>query len=438
MKTYITKPPGFFGKTLGAVASLVLAIAFIPGTASAETAANAVIGNTATVSFDDSAGNPQTAVTASVTVTVNLVPAVPTLASTPASQSTFSGTAVDYTYTITTNANGPDDYALSVAAVTTDVGITVNTRELRTASGGGGALLPTVNLAATTVVTNVTIPANGSNTVVVPNDGAIGGVLNGFNGGETIVVDPGGNNWVLTLDSVDTDLATGTSTITISDSTGNARNLTTGMIIAEQVTFYLYLDADSTVDAAQATERVTAQDGETVPNTDTDDTVTTINTVPNVSVTKYVRNVLNAAGNAGGAGAQAINGATYYTSGVTGNPTDTLEYVIVVSNSASSGTATDVIISDPIPEFTTYVGGSMDFDNHTAITGSGAWTSVTDVETDTDKGEFDPTPGSEEVWIYAGTLGADTGTATTYGDGTGGSLSGGNFSFGRFQVTIDN
>ena len=437
MKTYTNRPPGFLKLAAMAIIGFVASTVFVQGTAFATTAANAVITNTATVSWEDSNNANPASTTASVNVTVSLVAATPSL-SAPANQAVDSNSSIDYTYTITTNANGFDTYTLSAAQQAADAGITGDALEIRDTAGGGGSIIPSVDLAATSVATAEGPIADGASLQIdVPNDGTAGGGLNGFTGGETIIVDQGGNNWLFSVVSVDNDNASGMSQMTIQNNSGGSVSLTVGMLIAEQQTFYLRVTPTTTVDGDTVTNRLTADDG--VSTAAFDDTVTTVNyTAPSITVTKYVRNASNAAGNTGGAGGQSINGATYFTSGVTGNPGDTLEYVIVVANAGGAGSATDVVISDPIPAFTTYVGSSMDYDNHTAITGSGSWTSVTDAENDTDKGEFDPTSGAEEVWIYAGTGGADTGTATTYGDGTGGTVSGGNFTFGRFQVTIDN
>lgn len=426
MKTYTNRPPGFLKLAATAIIGFVASVVFVQGNAFATTAANTVISNIATVSWEDSNNLNPTSTTASVDVTVNLVEATPTL-SAPGDQSVDSNNSVDYTYTITSNANGVDTYNLTSSQTGTTGTITGNVTVFR--DSGDTTDITSIDLGATSVAAAA---AGGATAITVPADGASDASINGIEAGDTLVI--GGNTY--TVSSI-TDNATGTSTINLS--AGLVAGVSVGAQIGEQAQFIFRVTPTATVDGSTVDNAVSAQDVANVQAAATDTTTTTVNySAPNITVTKYVRNVTNAAGNSGGAGAQSINGATYYTSGVTGNPTDTLEYVIVVSNAGGAGSAANVVISDPIPAYTTYVGSSMDYDNHTAITGSGAWTSVTDAENDTDKGEFDPTAGAEEVWIYGGVGGADTGTATTYGDGTGGSVAGGSFTFGRFQVTIDN
>lgn len=433
MKTYTNRPPGFLKLASLAFIGFVASTVFVQGTALADTAANTVIRNTANVSWQDGALNNYNT-SAQVDITINLVAASPALSIASATQTIFSGSTAEYTYTLTTNANGPDDYFFNPAPAQSASTGNIDSLSLAIFDGPGatGSSYGTTDafsLAATTVATNVTIPANGSATVEVPNDGTAGGGLNGFTGGETILV----NGWVLTLDSVDTDPATGIATVTISDSTGNARNLTTGMLIAQQRTFYLRVTPTATINGSTTTVTTTVTDG---ANTVTGDTVTTVNIAPNITVTKYVRNVFNASGNPG-AGGFDINGADYFTTGVSGIAGDTLEYVIVVANATNAGTAVNVVIEDQIPAFTTYVNNSLLLDVDTDPNGGVAsWpTTPSDTEDDGDEGEY--RAANDTVYIYAGTGGDDTDAgAPPYG--TGGSLAGGTYTFGAFRVTIDN
>ncbi|MCI0505626.1 MAG: hypothetical protein L0Z73_05895, partial [Gammaproteobacteria bacterium] len=207
MKTYTNRPPGFFKLAAAAIIGFIASTVFVQGTAFATTAANTVITNQATVNYDDSNGNAQVAINASVDVTVNLVEAAPLL-SAPTDQTTFSGTAIDYTYTITTNANGPDVYNLSATDNFPRAGITANTLEIRDTAGGGGSVIASVTLAATSVATAAGPIADGASLQIdVPNDGTAGGGLNGFTGGETVII----NGWAFSVVSVDNDNVTGTS-----------------------------------------------------------------------------------------------------------------------------------------------------------------------------------------------------------------------------------
>ena len=435
MKIISNRPPGLIKMALVPAISILLMLVFVPGTAFATTAYNAVISNTATVNFDDSGGTPQTAVTATANVTVNLVEATVTLsAPTPsAAEATFSGVAVDYTYTVTSNANGVDTYDLTSTQTATTGTITGNVRLFRDA--GDTSTILSIILGATSVTTGVTVTAAGSTVVTVPADGSAGTSVNGIESGDTVIVNGAAHNV-----SAVTDNANGTSTITL-DGNGVDNVLTAGMQIGEQAQFIFRVTPTATVDASTVTNRVDVQDDAAAQAAAQNSTVTTVNLAPSITVTKYVRN--NGPCTAGGCNpavaGTTINGVVYWLTadGVTAEPGDTLEYVIAVQNALNAGQATDVIISDPIPAFTNYVASSIEFDNAATVAGSGAWsTTATDNEGDADQGEYDPTPGAETIYIYAGSGGVDAGVASTYGDGTGGTLNGNSFTFGKFQVQV--
>lgn len=436
MKTYSNSPPGYLKLIFMAVAGFMLTALVVSNNALATTAFNAVISNTATVNYDDSAGNPLGPVVATADVTVNLVEATVTLSvPTPsAAESTFSGVAVDYTYTVTSNANGVDTYDLTSNQTATTGTITGNVRIFRNAADT--LTITTIDLGASSVTTGVTVLAAGSTAVTVPADGTSDASVNGIEVNDTVIVNGAAHNV-----SAITDNASGTSTITL-DGNGANNVLTAGMQIGEQAQFIFRVTPSATVDASTVTNEVSVRDDTPAQPAATHSTVTTVNLVPNITVTKYVRNNGPCAGGGcnPGAGGTTINGTTYWLTadGVTAEPGDTLEYVIAIQNALNAGQATDVIITDPIPAFTTYVGSSMEYDNAATVAGSGGWTGVTDAEDDSDKGEYDPTGGSETVYIYAGAAGTgdDGGVAATYGDGTGGNLNGNSFTFGKFQVQV--
>ena len=105
--------------------------------------------------------------------------------------------------------------------------------------------------------------------------------------------------------------------------------------------------------------------------TATTPTVTTNAKSGQLAVTKFVRNT------AGGVGVTSIiapallGGATYYQTGVTGNPGQTLEYLLVINN-PGTGNATSVIATDPVPTYTTLVSSSAAYgaNNGGALTGT--------------------------------------------------------------------
>jgi len=410
MNTYVNKPPGWKTRPIIAVLVIVVTMLVLQSNAFAATAANATITNTAAVSWLDGDGlNPANA-NASVSVTVNLLQATPTL-SAPADASTASGTALDYTYTIRTNANGQDTYTLTDSFVSSTGTYSSETTEIRDTAGGAGSIIGSVTLGATTAAA---IANSGTAVITVPADGASDASINGIAAGDTLYI----GTATYTVASI-TDNATGTSTITLT--TNLAANVNVADLIAEQQTFY-YRVTPVAIGSGTVTNTVTADD--TVSAVATDTTVTTITlSAPSVTVTKYVRNVTTGTAGTGtpisyDSGGGANN---YYPTGVTGKPGDVLEYVIQVANAGSGGGATAVIITDPVPAYTTYVASSMTLDG----------VALTDADADGDAGETDGTT----VYIYAGdTVGNDG--AAGVGNGTGGTLTSGTTTRGSFQVTI--
>ena len=427
MKTYNTKPPGLMKLVAMAFIGFVATTVLVQGTAFATTAASTTITNQATVNYDDSAGNPQGAINASVVVIVNLLEATPTL-SAPTDDSVFSGSAVDYTYDITANANGVDTYDLTSAQTGATGTITGNTMVFRDI--GDTTDITSIDLGATSVAVAA---AGGATAITVPSDGASDASINGIESGDTLFI--GATTY--TVSSI-TDNATGTSTINLS--AGLAAGVSVGDQIGEQAQFIFRVTPSTTVDGSTVTNQVDARDDAAAQAAAQDSTTTTVNIAPSITVTKYVRNVGPCHGTLSdcnpAAGAVTINGEDYWATGVTGDPGDTLEYVIAVANANNAGTALDVIISDPIPTYTTYA-GSMQVD----ATGNG-WDApaIDDSLNNGDAGEYDAGAGTNGiVYIYAGTGGSDTNVVgPPAATGTGGSLAGNVTTYGSFQVTIDN
>lgn len=406
---------------LGFITGTLLALMFLSGTVLANTAANNIIRNMVTVDYDDAGGNSQTAITAQVDITVNLVESTPTLSS-PVDISTDAGTAAVYNYTLTATANGPDTYDLSAAITAESAGINSSTVATSVTS---------LDLGATTVATGVTLNAASNTVITVPSDGANDGFVNGLTDLDSVVI--GGFTYsVVSVDDSNGGLP-GTSTITVSFD-GNTPALLVGDVIGELGTFTLTVTPGTVTDATTdqtVTVNVSAIDDAGVgPATTADGTITTVTAIA-LAVTKYVANITNPIAGGGtplnvdtGGGAGLID---YYISGVSGNPGDTLEYVIQVENPTASSTASNVRISDPVPAFTTYTAGTIRLDD-----GGGVWAGALDADADADAGEF----GSNTVYIYVGTGGTDG--AAGVGNGTGGSLAVSTTTLGSFRVTIDN
>ncbi len=419
MKKQSNRPSGLLKKATGVAAGFILLATLLPGTAAATTAANAVITNTATVNYDDTGGNPQTALTASVDVTVNLVTAHPTL-SAPVDATTSSGVFLNYTYTIINNSNGPDTYNLTSAAVL-GANVTSQTAVFRDPSDS-------IDITGVTIgATSVAVAAlAGATVITVPNDGVSDASVNGIAAGDAVFI-------AGTVDVVASvvDNATGTSTITLT--TGLAANASVGDQIGGLTTFILKTTPIATVNGSTYDITITANDGATAGAAPIDVTTTTV-LVISLTVTKYVANVTAAV--VGGTPFPAVGtlntglgagGIVYYATGVTGNPGEVLEYVIVISNGAGAATASDIVISDPIPNFTSLTS------NIALDPGTTVWS---DVAITPDNGDFAESDGTS-VFIYAGDgTAAGEGVDNVGAPGTGGRLAAGATTIGAFQVTI--
>jgi len=391
--------------------------------AQANTAANHIIRNTVTVNYDDAAGNAQTAVTDDIDITVNLVESTPLLSS-PIDQSTSPDASVNYTYTITATANGVDTYNLTRASLVETAGITGSTSVFRNA--GDSADITSIDVGSTTSAEAVTL-SGADLTINIPADSASDSSVNGIVAGDTIVI--GGSTFTVDTVTDNGGTANAISVITLIDPGAGYPTIAIGDVLAEQQTFLLKVTPgtlSATTDQTITININARDDAAATPATANDETITTV-TSPALTVVKYVRNVTTA----NGSGAtKTINGQTFFDSGVNGDPGDTMEYAIFITNAGSS-TATDVIISDPIPQFTTFTPNSLLLEQVTA----GTFSAVTDVNTDTDGGEFES--GTPTVHVFAGSGGTANGIIGNFGVGTGGTVAAANTTTLIYQVSID-
>lgn len=391
---------------LGSLALMGILTVASPGKALAltGTAANTVIGNTVYVDYQDAGNHQQPQINASVDVTVALKSAAPTLIK-PADQTIPSGTEVTYTYTITNNSNGPETYNLTEANSPNDGNITP-----------GSVTMPaTITLGATSVVS-----VSGT-TITVPS-----GTVNGIAGGNTVVI--GSNTY--SVSSVDT----ANSTITVTDPGSTlAADATAGTQIGQQGTFDVKYTPVTTVNGDTFTDTITATSQDTAASTDNKTNTTTV-TLAVLTVHKYVRNINATAACTGQTNASfppvttdtglGAGSGTYCDAGVTGKPGETLEYLIIVSNTGDTD-AHSVIIQDAEPAYTTKVADKIAL-SAPAVTGApGAFTST---GTDAVDGDFAKT-SSGTVYIYGGTGGKD--------DGTGGTLPNGDSIYAAFRASIE-
>jgi cytoskeletal protein CcmA (bactofilin family) len=318
---------------------------YLSAPAWANLAANTQIINQATLSYNDGAG-ARTA-TASVTVTISLVPAALTIVP-GANQSTSytTGATLTDSFTVTSGANGPDTYSIS----TTVTGSTNTT---------GSTAIPT----AATVILGASVTTTGSTTtvIVVPADGNLAGEVPGVNGiavGDTIVITGEARTVTAIVDN-----ATGTSTITLASALSISPNA--GVLVAErQVIQATITPGTITTPGTDVTVSVTAT---VTSTTDVSKTATSTPAILNTftsgvaNLSKYVRNVTKPGSGTGVA--YVYNSINYYPAGVTAEPGNTLEYILVASNTSTSGGVSASVITDALPtsyvtfKSATYTGG---------------------------------------------------------------------------------
>jgi len=329
---------------------MILPMLLLPHLAQAIAPANAIIKNTATLKYT---GNT-TGITASVNVGVLLSPAAVTL-SAPTDNTVAEGQPTKVSYTITSNANGPDTYNLTSTLTKANM---TGTPVITFKKGTG--IITTVTLGATAA--NVAASA-GATSISVPADGTANSSLNGLVNGDEVNI--AGALYLVNI----TDTATGSQTLTLQAgtlSTGVAASTTLtasvpiGTLIKEQQIITMNIDNVGTITVAgtAATDTVitTAKSATDNAKTAAD---THITTVVAISFEKFVRNVTNA-NNVVGATTTTLNGSSFFATagGVTSKSTDTLEYAIRVTTPTSAGIAAGATITDAVPTFTTYVANS--------------------------------------------------------------------------------
>lgn len=400
-------------------AAVLAGSAVTPGLLYASTAANTTLTNTVTVNYADTAGAAQAAVQDTVSFTVNLVTAAPTVSTPGNVASATENTSVALTYTVTGNANGEDSYSFSIADTRGNMDADATLTAAVNVTLGGTTLAADAALTDT----SITVPFDGN---------SADNIVNGIAAGETIII--GGNAYIVgTIDEAGS--LTGNTvviplTTAIAGTTG-----TTGDIVGESVDVNVGITTDEVTTGTSGTHGIIATATSTTsPNPAGSQAAATTITVarPVLAVTKYVRNVT--APVVGGTPI-TVGGATYYDTGVNGAPGDEMEYLIEIDNStAGASNATDIVVSDPIPQFTSYVTSTIELDP-----GTGTFAGHLDGGNDGDAAEVDVS-GNGTVYVYAGTGGDDNGAADTgtgINDGDGGSLAAGDTSYVRFRTTID-
>jgi trimeric autotransporter adhesin len=321
--------------TLGAL--LLAAMVLAPAAAFASTAANTVITNTASVSYNDAGGAAQTPVTASATVTVTLVPAAVAISS-PPNQTIGQGTSATLSYTVTANANGPDTYNLTSTATPANV------------SGVTPSLPANIVLGGTTLAADA---VNGVNSITVPYDNSAAVTLNGIAVGSTVVI--GGNAYVVA--SITKNAGANTASIGLASAIAGG-TVTAGSIVGERKTFTETVASGTVTSGSSGTQTVsTTATSASSPNpaaTQATPTVITVNR-PTLTVTKLV---------------STDGGVTFGASG-SAAPGTTLIYKITASNTGATA-ASQVAFTDVVPAYLLYTAGSGKFATSSATAYSAA------------------------------------------------------------------
>lgn len=304
--------------------ALLFALVLAPIPAFAETPAGTVISNTATVTWTGGSD------TATATVTVSFKEATPTLtlATVSPATSVSEGTAMTLTYALTSQANGFDTYDLStnIPSVPELSDVTPVLSAATLSLGGTSAISTSV--------------AAGSTTITIPSPSAFHGLIAesapGLADGSLVVIN-GYNATTYAVTAIDD---TGPYSITIA----GTPVINPGDLIVEQKNFTVTFTTGTL--QASFTSGIYA-----VTTTAQDDAAAqaAASVSQDITVTKAVVTFSKVA------------------NPTTAQPGTTVTYTMTVTN-AGPGTATNVVITDPIQNFTTYVdatasapGGSIEY-----------------------------------------------------------------------------
>lgn len=439
----------------------------------ADLASNHIIRNTVDVEYNDFGGTEVAGpgdLSASVDITVNLVPTAPTVAfdSGPsgATDAVAVGETVNLFYTVTSNANGPDTYEettqLSIANIVSINNPTNPTLGATTVGDDNGGTL------------SLTTDGDSANavTVPVPADDASGDGVNGFdgNGTETAVFATGSGPAVCTVSAVDDSNGGDANALSSIDvyACDNAYSLAVGDQIGERVSIELQVTGDD-----QGTTELTVSFSST---TDTNESDTDVNAPQTITVLeedlrvfKFVRNITTTSNNpdggsndgsgcsgTGGLGSATlacadVNGTHYYANSVTTQPGDTLEYLIVLINAGAK--ATSIAATDGIALFTSFQSGTINLipladtaeadatgdcltTGHECVIGGTFVGAASDGTTD-DYGALNTGADPAQVEVSAGHDGNTGSEAPVSPETAGGELEQDQVSVFKFQVAVD-
>jgi|GEM_PF-1940569 len=375
-------------------------------------AGNTIIRNRVTVAYSDAKGNAQTAVTASVDVTVTTVAVAPTVLSfSPTSGSTDgTGATQAFTVRIRTNSNGPGAITFGTADGT-----------LTNIAAGTAPTVPgSIFLGSTVIdptdakigVLQTVAATTGTITFAVPNDGGVptdaavsgggtgNGVLNALASTDIVYITDGTNYYGPFTVTTVTDPAVGTAitaapgSIVLTNATSSAISFTPayGWQIVEAKDVTVTVTQGAITDPTAAASWVTTVTA-TMSSLSGTGTVTTSAHGSKLTVTKEV----------------STDGTTWATSGVSAAPAASLFYRITVTNTGT-GSASAVVITDPKPVYTTYTAGSAKRATGTAVSYSAATTTLTDANAADDGYDYNITTSGTATYSV-GALASGTANA---------------------------
>jgi len=375
------KSSAFIRGVFAVVTLVVLWITMAPFCAEAAlqgSAGNTIIRNTVTVNYKDNNGNAQAAVLSTIDLTVTTVAAAPTVLSITPSPGSTDGTGATQVYTVRvrTNSNGPGSITIGGAD-----GSFINI-----AAGAAPTVSVSPIFLGSTVFDPSNFPGMGAQniainatiTIAIPNDGGVptdstttGGAI-GSGGVNALVVNDivyisDGTNYYGPLQvTAVADNAIGAGNTAAPDSV-TLKNISAGALAFTPAYGWEILEAkDVTVTVTQgavtnpalAANWVTTVTA-TMGGLSGTNTVTTNAHASQLTIQKYVRNVTTPVV---GGGLTLVNPpinntVTYYQTGVSGKPGDTLEYAVKITDTGT-GNAGSVIATDPIPTYSTLISSS--------------------------------------------------------------------------------
>lgn len=441
------------GRSMLQALLLAALLAFaVPQFALANSGADATIVNVVQVDYTDATGTQSFSAHAAAKVTINLVESALTISGRPTgtaagdtaglpTPSGGSGT-VTHLVALTATANGDDSYDLDITT-NSPVDVANESVSWATVAADGTTEITGSNPASVTLGSSVISGVVDANSLEFP-----GGTLTDISIGDIVVI----NNVDYAVGNVTLGSAAdhsyadgaahgdtaGTATAEVKgqlDLIANASGSNTavpdftatpatyiGNLAAEQVLVLVSAYAETTASSGTLSTVITTdsvQDGTYTPGDNgSTDTVSTTFQGASLTITKEV----------------STDGGSTYAGTASGNPGATLTYRVTIANTAS-GDASNVVVTDVIPAYTTLnVDGS---DNFATVTYGATIVNITTTDALTENGsaasgDAPGTAAGQTMTFYLG-----NGNDATAIPPKGGTLAGGESIEVIYEVTID-